>query len=162
MNPIVKTLLIFGAIMLATSAQGKEAHCVSKATTNPNCNSSHIERNKDLVKSLFDIINGTSVERIAEIDNLVAEDYVQHNPRVPQGREGLREFLKFIVPLEPKEIDPAGCLSVTFIGEGDYVVRQEIRTNGMLVDIFRIQNGKLKEHWDAFRFAPGAKVIPGF
>lgn len=122
----------------------------------------YLDRNKALVERLFNIINGTLVERITEIDELVAADYVQHNPRVPQGREGLRAFLQLIIPLEPKEIDPAGCLSVTLVGEDDYVVRQELRTDGMLVDIFRIQDGKLQEHWDAFRFAPGAKVIPGF
>ncbi len=118
------------------------------------------ERNKEVVAKLFEIING-SVEDIPGIDELVAEDYVQHNPLAGQGREGLRGFLYKIVP-EPKEIDPAGTLTVTLIAEGDYVVRQEMRTNGMLVDIFRMKNGMCQEHWDAFRFAPGAKRVPGF
>jgi predicted SnoaL-like aldol condensation-catalyzing enzyme len=123
--------------------------------------SSHeLENNKRLVRELFDIIYGTSIEAIDRIDALVAEDYVQHNPRAEQGREGLRRFLNIIV--KSPELNPADTQSVTFIAERDMVVRQEMRKEGMLVDIFRVHNGKLQEHWDAFRFAPGARVIPGF
>lgn len=117
------------------------------------------ERNKETVTRLFEIIYG-SVQDIPAIDELVAEDYIQHNPLAGQGREGLREFLYKIVPVQ--ELDAAGTLSVNLIAEGAYVVRQEIRTNGMLVDIFRMKDGMCQEHWDAFRFAPGAKRIPGF
>lgn len=123
--------------------------------------SSHdLENGKRLVRQLFDIIYGTSIEAIDGIDALVAEDYVQHNPRAEQGREGLRRFLNIIV--KNPELNPADTRSVTFIAEGDMVVRQEMREEGMLVDIFRVHDGKLQEHWDAFRFAPGARVIPGF
>jgi predicted SnoaL-like aldol condensation-catalyzing enzyme len=119
-----------------------------------------IEYNKQLVTRLFAIIFGTSLEAIDGIDELVAEDYIQHNPRAEQGREGLRKFCSFII--QNPEIDPADTHSVTLIAEGDMVVRQEMRANGMLIDIFRVHDGKLQEHWDAFRFAPGAKIIPGF
>lgn len=122
---------------------------------------SEAERNKELVRALFDIIYGTSLEDIARIDDLVAEDYIQHNPSVGKGREGLRQLLRRIVP-EPKALSREGTLSVNLIAEGDFVVRQEMRTDGMLVDIFRVEDGRLQEHWDAFRFAPGAKRIPGF
>lgn len=120
-----------------------------------------IEQNKRLVTRLFDIINGVSLDAINGIDELVAEDYIQHQPRAEQGREGLRRFLHVIIP-EPKELDPKNTLEVTLIGEGDLVVRKEMRTEGMLIDIFRIKDGMLKEHWDAFRFNPDAKRIPGF
>jgi predicted SnoaL-like aldol condensation-catalyzing enzyme len=120
-----------------------------------------LERNKEVVRRLFKIIYGTSLDDIDKIDEIVAADYIQHNPRAQQGRAGLKDFLKIIIP-EPKELDPADTINVTFIAEGDLVVRQEMRRNGMLVDIFRVRNGMLTEHWDAFRFAPGAKVIPGF
>lgn len=120
-----------------------------------------LERNKDLVRTLFDIIYASSQEGVEQIDELVAADYIQHNPSVGQGREGLRQLL-LRISSGAKELDPKGTLSVNLIAEGDFVVRQEVRTDGMLVDIFRIQDGKLQEHWDAFRFAPGAKRIPGF
>lgn len=120
-----------------------------------------LEHNKTLVRRLFKIIYGTSLADIQKIDGLVAVDYIQHNPRALPGREGLKTFMKIIVP-EPKELDPKDTLRVQYIAECDLVVRQELRRNGMLVDIFRVENGLLKEHWDAFRFAPDAKVVPGF
>lgn len=122
------------------------------------------ERNKALVSTLFDIIYGASLEHIARIDEFVAEDYVQHNPIVGPGREGLRQLLQRIVsePEESRELSARGTISVNLIAEGDFVVRQEMRTNGMLVDIFRIRDGRLQEHWDAFRFASDTERIPGF
>lgn len=41
------------------------------------------------------------------------------------------------------------------------VVRQEMRTRGMLVDVFRVRNGLCVEHWDAYRPDPGTDRIPG-
>lgn len=149
--------------MAATGAAHGEAPGSASANASPAVvSASELERNKGLVAALFAIINGTSVDDIARIDALVAEDYIQHNPLAGQGREGLRRFLHKIVPAEPKELPPEDTLWVNLVAEGDYVVRQEMRRNGMLVDIFRIRNGMLQEHWDAFRFAPGARRIPGF
>lgn len=164
----MKGLFIGAIMMLITgSAGGIEAPAAAApgsapavgaqaAAVNPD-----LERNKAIVRAAFDIIYGTSVEDIAKIDELVAEDYIQHNPSIAQGREGLRRLLLAIVP-GPKPLDPRDTLSVNLIAEGDMVVRQEMRKNGMLVDIFRIENGRLQEHWDAFRFTPGAERIPGF
>ncbi|HET9868625.1 MAG TPA: nuclear transport factor 2 family protein [Nitrospira sp.] len=146
--------LVFGLIGIAAALAASAAHADTSSA-------SEVERNKELVSALFGIIYGTSTEDIAKIDDLVAADYVQHNPSVGQGREGLRQLLLRIVP-GPKELSSQGTLSVKLIAEDDFVVRQELRTNGMLVDIFRIKDGKLQEHWDAFRFAPGAARIPGF
>lgn len=117
-------------------------------------------RNKAVVAGLFDIIYGT-VDDIDQLDDLVAEDYIQHHPLADQGREGLRAFLYKIVP-EPKMLNPANILHVNLIADGDYVVRQELRTEGMLVDIFRMKDGLCQEHWDAYRPHEGTQRFPGF
>jgi predicted SnoaL-like aldol condensation-catalyzing enzyme len=51
------------------------------------------------------------------------------------------------------------------IAEGEYVVRQEIRDHqykGMLVDIYRVKDGQLVEHWDAYRPDPGSEPMIAF
>lgn len=149
------------AMVVAGAAHGEPSHSAAGKAPSVAVDTAQLERNKDVVRALFAIINGPSLDDIAKIDGLVAENYIQHNPVAGQGREGLRQFLYKIVP-EPKELSPSDTLLVTFIAEGDYVVRQEMRKNGMLIDIFRVKNGLLQEHWDAFRFAPDAKRIPGF
>jgi predicted SnoaL-like aldol condensation-catalyzing enzyme len=121
-----------------------------------------LERNKLVVRRFFEeVVQGTA-DDLDVVEELVAEDYLQHNPHAGQGREGLRDFFVHILSLPLSErLDPRETLQVNLIAEGDFVVRQELRTNGMLVDIFRVQNGRLQEHWDAYRPAPGTDRLPG-
>ena len=49
--------------------------------------------NKEIVLNFYrDVWNAHDDSKVAEY---VCEDYVQHNPTVEQGRQGLLNFLKF-------------------------------------------------------------------
>ncbi|WP_066555845.1 nuclear transport factor 2 family protein [Croceicoccus bisphenolivorans] len=120
-------------------------------------------RNKEVVRRFFAEIPYGPGDNLHVIDEIVAEDYVQHNPDAGQGREGLKHFFTNVIPLPiPAWLDASGTVSVNLIADGDFVVRQEVRTHGMLIDIFRVDNGLLKEHWDAFRPNPGTERPPSF
>jgi predicted SnoaL-like aldol condensation-catalyzing enzyme len=120
------------------------------------------EANKRVVERFFEQVPNGTVDGLGVLDELVAEDYVQHNPHAAPGRDGLREFFSYILTLPVSQrITYEGSLAVNLIAEDDFVVRQDIRTNGMLIDIFRLEDGLLKEHWDAFRQNPGEEPIPG-
>lgn len=124
--------------------------------------SDQLERNKRLVEEFFEKVPHGPVENLHLIDQFVAEDYIQHNPEAKQGREGLREFFTYILSLPLDErLDPSKTIEVNLVAERDFVMRQEIRTDGMLIDLFRIKDGLLYEHWDAFRPAPGVERIFG-
>ncbi|MGW2888784.1 nuclear transport factor 2 family protein [Streptomyces griseoruber] len=113
-----------------------------------------MERNKHAVEGLFEIIYG-STEGLDRLDEFVAEDYVQHNPNLAQGREGLREFFTHVLSLPPSErLDSTKTVTVNLVAERDLVLRHEIRTDGVLFDLFRVKDGLLQEHWDAFRPNP--------
>lgn len=86
----------------------------------------------------------------AATENLLSEDYIQHNPAVPTGREPIIGFLPAL-----KE----SGISVTthrLIAEGDRVVAHNIYNNAqafggekmVAFDVFRIEGGKIAEHWD--------------
>lgn len=123
---------------------------------------SEIERNKDVVKKWFAMIYGDG-SNLALIDELIAEDYVQHNPEAGQGREGVRRFFTEVLPIPlPPYLDASGIQTEDYIGEGEFVVRMENRTNGLLIDVFRLRDGQMVEHWDAFRTAPGHQPPPSF
>lgn len=106
-----------------------------------------IERNKALVleamTALFQRHDPQAVER------LYALDYIQHNPEIPQGREalaGLVAQLPSTVFYEPGLI----------IAEGDFVaihgrIRGWAPNTQIVVDIFRIEDGRLAEHWDVLQ-----------
>lgn len=105
------------------------------------------ERNKALVieamTSLFQRRDVSAVER------LYARDYIQHNPGIPQGRDALQTLVAGLsqdVYYEPGLI----------IAEGDLVaihgrIRGWADTPQVVVDIFRVENGKLAEHWDVLQ-----------
>lgn len=83
------------------------------------------------------------------VDRLYARDYVQHNPHIPQGRDALRTLVANLsadVWYEP------GMM----IAEGDHVaIHGRIRgwsdTPQVVVDLFRVEDGRLAEHWDVLQ-----------
>jgi predicted SnoaL-like aldol condensation-catalyzing enzyme len=81
------------------------------------------------------------------LEKYLHPDFAQHNPMIPGGRDGLRDFVASLpdtVRYEPGLI----------VAEGDLVVAYS-RYSGMTdkpllsVDIFRFENGLAVEHWDA-------------
>ncbi len=90
---------------------------------------------------------------VASADKYVREDYIQHNPGVPQGREGLKNAFA-----EKFQMHPDFKLTVTMmISEEDMIavylknVDTEGNTKCRVVDIYRIEDGMLAEHWDVLQ-----------
>lgn len=104
-------------------------------------------RNKALVlnamTSLFQRRDASAVDR------LYAQDYIQHNPHIPQGRDALRNIVKTLSPSVHYE---PGLV----IAEGDLVaihgrIRGWADEPQVVIDIFRVEDGKLAEHWDVLQ-----------
>ncbi|WP_248258821.1 nuclear transport factor 2 family protein [Georgenia sp. EYE_87] len=122
--------------------------------------SDKLKQNERLVEKLFEILYGAG-DNIELLDELVAEDYVQHNHSAGQGLQDLKRYFKRIIPL-PYRNEPR---DVALFADGDFVIRKEVRAHkysGVLIDIFRVKDGKLQEHWDAYRPDPGTERMPGF
>lgn len=105
------------------------------------------ERNKaivlDAMTSLFQRRDATAVPR------LYTKDYIQHNPSIPQGRDALETL---VAQLSSDVFYEPGLM----IAEGDYVaIHGRIRGWGpspqVVVDIFRVEDGLLAEHWDVLQ-----------
>jgi predicted SnoaL-like aldol condensation-catalyzing enzyme len=106
------------------------------------------ERNKQTVARLFDAFRAGDVEAF---DNLIAEDYVQHNPQADNGLQAVKEFFR---PVGPVDVDV-----YRVIAEGDLVAaHSHYKTFNMAaVDIWRFDDdGKLIEHWDVLQEVPQA------
>jgi predicted SnoaL-like aldol condensation-catalyzing enzyme len=82
--------------------------------------------------------------------------YKQHNPTAQDGAEGLKGFIDFLKARFPNQ---KGEIKQV-IAEGDKVVLHVHSTRGdgtpgrAIVDIFRLQNGKVVEHWDVIQDIP--------
>jgi predicted SnoaL-like aldol condensation-catalyzing enzyme len=86
----------------------------------------------------------------------LGDGYKQHNPTAADGKEGLKAFLAFLktnFPQTHSEITQS-------FADGDYVILRvhAVRTPGTLgnaiVDIFRLDKGKVVEHWDSVQPIP--------
>lgn len=81
---------------------------------------------------------------------LVTPDYIQHNPQVETGADGLVSLIPFV--------EQSGMTVTTHrvISEGDLVVLHSTFENAQALgaetiaafDVFRVEDGKVAEHWD--------------
>jgi predicted SnoaL-like aldol condensation-catalyzing enzyme len=94
---------------------------------------------------------------ISLIDNYVHENYKQHSPTIKDGRAGLCEMLTFMKTL-PKPAEKSPSPIVRVIADGDLVaVHLDVKFMGKryaIVDLMRVEAGKLAEHWDAGQAIP--------
>jgi predicted SnoaL-like aldol condensation-catalyzing enzyme len=83
--------------------------------------------------------------------------YRQHNPLIEDGMEGVRKFVAWIRSTHP---DAHGEIKRVF-ADGDFVILHS-HWHGLsdnprgeaVVDIFRLEDGKMVEHWDVIQPVP--------
>ncbi|OPY97613.1 polyketide cyclase [Bradyrhizobium sacchari] len=86
----------------------------------------------------------------------IGNRYVQHNPNAPDGPDGFRKFIGF---LREKLPNAHSEIKRSFV-DGDYVILhvhsvREPGTRGRaIVDIFKLEDGKIVEHWDVVQDIP--------
>jgi len=103
-------------------------------------------------------------------DKTMDPGYIQHNPNVPQGRDGFKAFMSRIPGRGPGDAKPIGPewprgAPVLTLIDGAYSVMMWDRPakdpddpSKMYTwnhyDVVRVENGKIKEHWDEARINP--------
>ncbi|MDP8567498.1 ester cyclase [Methylophilus aquaticus] len=117
------------------------------------------QQNKQL---LANFANEVFVKKeLTHIDQYVHTDYIQHNPLVPQGASGFQQFFaewfKAVpdwhyqlekVVAEGDDVWVYGVYSGTQHGDWLGIPATGKHYSIHAVDIFRIESGKLAEHWD--------------
>ncbi len=113
--------------------------------------------NKKLVFDMYRaIIQGGHMELAPRY---FTKDYIQHNPNVATGRDAMVAYMKATRPVRP--IPPTITFPVVaMMAEGDLVMVATVsyaadpqspghKYAGTHFDLFRIENGKIAEHWDS-------------
>lgn len=86
--------------------------------------------------------------------------YTQHNPTAQDGPEGLKGFIQFLRDKFPQSHSEI----VQAFADGDYVILHvhSIRTPGTagraIFDLFKLEKGKVVEHWDAVQDIPASSA----
>jgi len=99
---------------------------------------------------------------LSRLDDYMRDDYIQHNEDVPPGKAGFREFFVNTFKALPdfrytiRKIVAEGAIvmvysttTATHTG-GKWLGQPPTgnRLNFAVVDVFRVQNGMIAEHWD--------------
>jgi predicted SnoaL-like aldol condensation-catalyzing enzyme len=122
--------------------------------------------NKHLVFDLWrGIVNAGHTELA---DKLLRENYIQHSPVLPTGREAFKKIFS-VVPRLDKIPDVVQPPLVNIIAEGDRVVMTLAETvpasdgtskyTTTHFNMFRIEDGRLAEHWHSVQTPPGPDVL---
>lgn len=111
-------------------------------------------RNKAVVRDFYTtVLIGRDVDAAPRF---LRADYIQHNPQVPAGLKGFMDtfrgrFSQKLPPDYKREL-------LNVVGENDMVViyvrqtwtgRDGEHHQALGFDMFRVQDGKIAEHWDA-------------
>ncbi len=115
------------------------------------------EENKKVAMAFYEkALNDRDVETAFRL--YAGKHYRQHNPLVEDGQEGVRKFAKWIGDNHP---NAHGEIKRAF-ADGDFVILHchwigLISDSGdAVVDIFRLEDGKVVEHWDVIQPIPKA------
>ena len=141
-RPMIVLALGWLAAMLAAGAPARAADTTQE------------EANKKVVVDFYEkAINQKDFEAASQH---FGNRYVQHNPGAPDGPEGLKTFLGFL-----KEKFPQSRSEIKRVfADGDYVilhvhaVREPGTRGSAIVDIFKLEGGKIVEHWDVVQPIP--------
>ena len=132
---------IAGMLMLATTPS-----FAADATTQ--------EVNKKTVLEFYE--QGINRKDFDAAAKFIGPRYVQHNPTAPDGLDGFKAFLSF---LREKFPDSHSEIKRAF-AEGDCVilhvhsVREKGSRGRAIIDIFKLEDGKIVEHWDVAQDIP--------
>jgi predicted SnoaL-like aldol condensation-catalyzing enzyme len=117
--------------------------------------------NKEIVVRFY---TAAFIDRDLKTAQLYLDDgYIQHNPSVKSGAAAFLEFAKGIHARNPN----SKIIIKRVIAENDLVVLHMLnkaRPEGpemAVVDIFRVENGKVIEHWDVKQEVPTIESING-
>ncbi len=117
------------------------------------------EANKKLVLDFYSMLFDRHLIKEA-FDRYVSHDYIQHNPNIPNGVEPDIAFLTKRLRNNPEATNKVKRAAA----DGDLVfLHVHSRLNPAdrgraIVDIFRIKDGKIVEHWDVIQAVPEQSV----
>ena len=119
------------------------------------------ERNRVIVTRFIDLFYGRGRVREAFM-TYVVPNYIQHNPLAPDGRDAAIAALEPYFASQPNAIREVQRIIV----EGNLAVvhlrvRQNPQDRGVaIVDILRLENGMIVEHWDVIQAVPERSANP--
>jgi predicted SnoaL-like aldol condensation-catalyzing enzyme len=110
---------------------------------------------REVVDQFIDLFYRKKDVRLA-FENWVAPNYIQHKPTLPDGREAVIKFLEKLLDRYPERI-----FTIHRVIASDDLVAVHYHSQATsedlgfaVVDIFRVENCRMVEHWDVVQPIP--------
>lgn len=151
MNRIIRFIAISG-VLLGPLASPLLAPASARTTAHRDL--AKEEASRQLVLSFYDRF--FNAHETAQAATVIADDYVQHNPEVPDGKAPFLAYFTEFFRQNPQ----SRARIVRSAVDGDLVYLHVHSTNGTkdrgqaVVDIFRVRGGRIVEHWDVIQPVP--------
>ncbi|WP_150667409.1 nuclear transport factor 2 family protein [Pandoraea anhela] len=145
-----------GAAISAAATGGPGA----PESAGPAVSAAQLAANKQAVLAFYEA--GLNRKDFAAARQYLGDKYIQHNPNAADGIEGFGEYIEFLRKHQPDSHSDI----VRAFADGDFVILhvRKVRHPGDLpiaiVDLFRLEKGKIVEHWDVSQPTP-AKTVSG-
>jgi predicted SnoaL-like aldol condensation-catalyzing enzyme len=165
MTKVAISTLILGAVLGLVSRQAPAQMPVTAATDQAallQSASPALARNKQLVYDFWrEVLQAHHVELGPKY---MQETYIQHNPNFPTGRDGILNALSHAPKLDIQPTIQRPLVNI--VAEGDLVVLSWVDARPIdpadksrtytttAFDMFRIEHGKIAEHWDTAALMP--------
>jgi predicted SnoaL-like aldol condensation-catalyzing enzyme len=112
-----------------------------------------VETNRQITTTAYQRIFGDL--DVTAVDEYMSDNFIQHNPTIADGPDGVKALVQMLssqgVPKQKimfKHVAAEG--DIVFLHSRYVMAGKEYR----FIDIYRIENGKLAEHWDAMMQMP--------
>jgi predicted SnoaL-like aldol condensation-catalyzing enzyme len=152
---------ISGSFLRSIVLAALTALTLSGCAATPGGEAQRTEANKKVAVDFFNLL--LVEERPREgFRKYAGQPYIQHHPVAAAGHEPAIEFLNDWFAKNPRAVIEMKRV----IAEGDLVaIHHHMRTSpeargSAAVDIFRIENGKVVEHWDVVQPIPEKSANP--
>ncbi len=152
---IVLTLMLSPVLFLTACAQNQINSNLTNNSTKVVAANQLAQQNKALVTDFYEgVFQKHQVKTYA--DRYIGEQYIQHNPRVPDGKTPFVNYFTQYFQDNPE----AKSVIKRAVAEGNLVFLHVHSTMNpqdrgvAIIDIFRVENGKIVEHWDVRQPVP--------
>lgn len=151
--------LILG--LISCNYNKKSENNMEKDSTRTELSSTNItEKNRKIIEDFADIFYRKK-DVAKAFKKYVSEDYIQHNPNIEDGSDAA------VKALTPKFSSPFSIFDIKLIlVDGNMAIihlhgRMDQKSRGGAVaDIYRLENGKIVEHWDVCQPVPEKTINP--
>jgi predicted SnoaL-like aldol condensation-catalyzing enzyme len=142
------------AIAVGLAALGGSAGAEADEATDALAKARTEEANRRVVETMYNLL--MNEHKVDEALEYIDPKYRQHNVRAPDGKEFLRGAFKARFAEHPSF---RSDIKRT-VADGDLVVvhtHERFNLNDLgniIIDIYRVENGLIVEHWDAYMPVP--------